>query len=318
MKETKLENFENKIKELYPNNFENIIKLHYINRDKTFRVNLLKGNEEEVIVNLKKEGFEILKLEFANTYSSKSSATKKLSESTEYLNNRIYIQEASSMIPVFILNPKESEKILDLCAAPGSKTSLIQNLANNKAEVVAIEKNKSRFFKMQKILEGQGVQNVKTIMSDANKLPYFYKNYINYFDKVLIDAPCTTEGNINLNDKDSLKEWHSSSARKISKLQKGLLNTALKLVKPGGEIVYSTCTYRIEENEEVINWILKKRSEIGDLKLEKVDLNLRNVQLGIIEWKGKALNPDIVKTIRILPNENYSAFFVAKLRKTGL
>jgi len=310
---SKEEEFLNKLKEIYQNNFEEFYLHHFKQVPKTFRINTLLSNATEVLASLQEEKYNISSTPFNNAYiCSSSQDNKKLSDSEMYLENKIYIQELSSMIPALILEPKKNENILDVCAAPGSKTTQMAAITNNGAHIVAVEKARTRFFKMKEIIEQQGAKNIRTILEDANYLPVKYPEFINYFDKILLDAPCSNEASIDLSHPSTLKYWSKSEARHISKLQKGLMNTALKMLKPGGILVYSTCTYSVEENELVLDWILNKRD---DIKIEKFSLNLKNTIPGLIEWRDKKLNDQIKNAVRIIPDGNFKGFFVAKIIK---
>ena len=308
----KEEEFINKIKDIYLDKSEEIIELQYKEPLKTFRVNTLKASKDTVLLRLKQEGFKIISSKLDNSFIVLPSENlKKISESNEYLANEIYIQELSSMLPVIALEAKENDNILDLCAAPGSKTTQLAVQMNNKINIVAVEKARNRFFKMREIIQNQGVENIKTILEDANYLPIKYKEFNKHFDKVLLDVPCSNEASIDLSHPSTLKYWSKNEAKHISKLQKGLINTAIKMLCPGGTLVYSTCTYSVEENELVLDWILSRNTS---LKVEKINLNLKNIMPGIISWKGKPLNKQISNSIRVLPDGYFKGFFLAKIK----
>lgn len=310
--EEKLELFKKKLQEIYYSDYETIFATHYLNRNKTFRINnLVDPNLNRAVEMLNAEGIEFRELNVKGLYVVTKEPVQ-LSRTQAFAKNLIYIQEASSFLPVIELNPHGDEKILDMCASPGSKTSLIQSITNNLAQVVAIEKSRNRFFTLKENLKVNGVINVNVLNFDANRLVFIKPDYNNYFDKVLVDVPCTTESKINLNDNNSLREWKSSNARDISKLQRGLLNSAFKMLKKNGTLVYSTCTYSTEENEEVVNWFLKKNP---NAKLMDVDLELDSLRPGLTETKNKKLNSEMVKTIRVVPDSEFTAFYLAKITK---
>ncbi len=310
--EEKLLQFTKKLEEVYKNDSSAVLKTHYLDRAKTFRINFLKPqNVNETLENLKNEGIEFTKISLENFYIV-TKGSEFLSKTKVFNDKLIYIQEPSSALPVIELAPAENEKILDMCASPGSKTSLIQNLTNNNAQVTAIEKNRNRFFKLKENLINNEVKNVTYINADANRIIFIKPELTNYFDKVLVDVPCTTEAQINLNNEDSLKEWKLSNAKNISKLQRGLLNSAFKMLKPKGTLIYSTCTYSVEENEAVVDWFLKKNQ---DAKIVDINLNLSNLQNGITEYKNKIFNESLRKTIRVIPNNEFTAFYLTKITK---
>ncbi len=310
--EDKLQEFKNKLSEIYNSDFEKIFETHSFTKAKTFRINnLVDANQARALEMLSQEGIKY-KLTSVPDFYLVTEEPIQLSRTEAFNKNLIYIQELSSSLPVLELDPKPSEKVLDMCASPGSKTSYIQSLTNNQAAVVAVEKSRNRFFKLKENLKENGVVNVNVFNIDANRLVFIKPEFNNYFDKVLVDVPCTTESKINLNEDDSLKEWKLSNAKDISKLQKGLLNSAFKMLKRNGTLVYSTCTYSIEENEEVVNWFLKKNA---NAKLMDIDLQNESMQEGKLNYKNKKFNTDILKSIRVLPNNEFTAFYLAKITK---
>lgn len=310
--EEKLQLFKNKLLEIYNSDSESILATHYLDRKKTFRINnLIDPNPNRALEMLRAEGIEYRELDIKGLYLVTNELIQ-LSRTQAFAKKLIYIQEASSFLPVLELDPQGEEKILDMCASPGSKTSLIQSITNNLAQVVAIEKSRNRFFTLKENLKVNGVMNVNVINFDANRLVFIKPEFTNYFDKILVDAPCTTESKINLNEEDSLREWKPSNARDISKLQRGLLNSAFKMLRRNGTLIYSTCTHSTEENEEVVNWFLKKNP---NAKLMDVDLELDSLKQGVIETKNKKLNPEIIKSVRVIPDQEFTAFYLAKITK---
>lgn len=310
--EEKLELFKNKLKDIYKEDYLRIFNTHLSNRNKTFRINrLTTTNKDKVLNSILLQGIKFVEANIDNFFIVKE-GSDLLSKTPEFNNNLIYIQELSSALPVLEIAPVKGERILDLCASPGSKTSLIQNITLNESHVVSVEKNRNRFFKLKDNLKNNGVKNVEVLNVDANRLPFIKPDYINYFDKVIVDVPCTTESKINLNDLTSLKEWKLSNAKDISKLQKGLLNSAFKMLKINGTLIYSTCTYSTEENEEVVNWFLKKNV---NAKLLDMNLKLDNFRSGLVMVKDKELNKEINKTTRVVPTNEYTAFYMAKFKK---
>ncbi len=281
----KKEKFIEKLKTIYKEEVDEVIKSIEVEKPTVFRVNTLKAEPEKVLNKLNEAGFEILPALLNNSYYIKNSE-KRLSDTPEFKNGEIYIQRLSSMLPVFELDPKPGEKILDLCAAPGSKTSQIAEISNNQSKITAVENNRSRFFALQKNLENLGVKNVQLLMEDGSFIDRNHPQLLEYFDKVLIDAPCTNEGLICFCNPNSLKMWNKKNAIRLAKLQKRLLSAGLKMLRPGGSAVYSTCTFSVEENEEVVGWVLKNFPYIS-----------------LIEQK------------RVIPDHLYSGFYFAKLLK---
>jgi len=301
----KKELFLSKIKTLYPDRFKKIIYCINQNIFTSFRVNNIVSSTGEVTAGLKKLGFIIEEGPFANSFKVLSYPENfKLSETKYFDEGKIYIQNLSSMIPALILNPIPGENILDLCAAPGSKTSQIADLSHNNANIFAVESNKSRFFAMKKSFQNQGLDKIVTIKARAEDLPRMKPSWVGYFDKILCDVPCTNEGLIRNPDSYDFNYWNPKNAKRLSQLQKKILAAGILLLKKEGTLVYSTCTFSMGENEKVIEWALKK---FPDISLEEVGLSLPCAIDG--------LTKDTIKTKRVLPDENFEAFFVAKLGK---
>ncbi len=307
----KEELFLQKLQSIYPKDFKSIIATHKINKFKTFRVNRLKCEVSTVVEELDNLDIEIQKTTIPNAFVWTENRMQ-LSKIPLNIEGKIYIQNLSSMLAPIVLNPQAGENILDMCAAPGSKTSLIADMTQNKAHIYAVEKSRARFFKMKHILEKLGCTIEEFITVDAKFLPRIKPHFLNKVDKVLLDAPCTNEAGINLNEPTSLATWNIKKSKGLSKLQKGLLHTAYKLLKPGGDLVYSTCTYSIEENEGVIDWFLKKNC---GAKLLDLELPIANVMDGFTSFNNKHFDKQLRKTKRIIPTDIFDAFFIAKIRK---
>jgi 16S rRNA (cytosine1407-C5)-methyltransferase len=226
----------------------------------------------------------------------------------EFVLGQYYIQSLSSMIPALVLNPAENDVTLDMCAAPGSKTTQLSELMNNRGTLVAneisLERMKSLIFNLDKI----NAMNTGVLKGKGELLS---KIYDNYFDKILVDAPCSALGIVQKKGEVS-NWWDVKKAEALSEQQIRLLVAAIKMAKVGGEIVYSTCTLSLEENEYVVNKVLNKYP----VELLEFDLPIKSID-GFTKYAGEHLNDELKKTRRILPWDNHSeGFFVAKLVKT--
>jgi NOL1/NOP2/sun family putative RNA methylase len=276
-------------------------------KTKTFRLNALRFNASD---NLNAIQEHIKPATLPGTYKVIDDFQVSKCELNE--SKKIYIQEMASMLPVVMLDPKPNEKILDMCASPGSKASQIQAITNNKSVLVAVEKSLGRFYKLKEITSDLGCENIEFLHTDANYLPKRFPNLPDSFDKVMLDAPCSNEGGIVLSEPSTYKYWSSKEAKQISKLQKGLLNTAGKMVRVGGLIIYSTCTFSVEENEEVVDWFIKRNENYA---LEEFELPIDNTIPGLTAYKEKKFSENLRKTKRIIPNDEFKGFFVAKIRR---
>lgn len=219
-----------------------------------------------------------------------------------------YIQSLSSMIPALVLNPKENEKVLDLCAAPGSKTTQLSELMNNKGTIIANDASLDRLRVLMFNIDKMNSVNVGVINQKGEILSKYFENY---FDKILVDAPCSALGIVQKKGEVS-NWWNINKLASISDIQYKLLLSAVKMLKVGGEIVYSTCTLTLEENELVLNKILKK----FPVTLKEVKLPVKG-HSAFTKYESEELNDSLTKAKRILPWEVESeGFFISKLIKT--
>lgn len=275
-----------------------LLKAFAEKRKTTFRVNTLKATDAEVMDVLREEQvqFERVK-EIPHAFAIKNRTDKELLEHPLTKEGKIYLQGISSMLPPIILDPKGGEHILDLCAAPGSKTSELAALSGNQAKIIAIEENDVRFLKLKNTLTIQGTQNVEARRADGTIISH---EFANFFDKILADVPCSAEGRIDINDKRSFAYWSEKNIVAHAKLQRRLLRSAVECLKPGGTLVYSTCTLAPEENEQMVGWLL---GEYPSMKAEEIKLPFATA-------KKTAHGGQV-----ILPNNLMEGFFVAKLKK---
>ena len=270
-----------------------------INRKTTVRVNSIKANLKDIELILEQNKIIFNHVPWYNDALIIENVDEEKIRSLDiYKKGQIYLQSLSSMLPPLVLSPKSRESILDMAAAPGSKTTELSALSNNEALIMAVEKNKIRADRLRHNLDSQGAKKVNVLEADARNLDDMFK-----FDKILLDAPCSGSGTINLNDKNIEKYFTRELVERSSKTQKELINKAINLLKVNGELVYSTCSIFKCENEDVVNFVLKN----SNIELVSIDESL---------FKDIPLLPvSIDGTICVCPNEFYEGFFVAKFRK---
>lgn len=311
----KIEIFKKYISEIYTDRHEEIIN-HLVKKPLTFRITNKAKTDNYVLENLSEQGFIITNSVFKNSYIvEKLPENQKLSETSIYKDGLIYIQELSSMIPPILLNPKENDEILDIAAAPGSKTTQLSDLANNNCHITAIEKSYDRLNMLKRNLVMYNIPNTHVIHGNGIKFDLRNPQYANFFDKSMVDAPCSSEGRFDLSNPKSYKFWNPKKRREMSKIQKGLLVSAYRMTKPGGTLVYSTCTFGLEENELVIDWFLDKVKDAILMEIDMHSLNIKNFIKGFTTYRDKLINPEITKTRRIIPNNIFGGFYIAKIRK---
>lgn len=257
----------------------------------TLRVNTIKSNAEKVKIELEKNNIEYEIVEWnKSAFIIKNVKEEEIRKLDIYNNGEIYLQSLSSMIPAIIIDPKERENILDMTAAPGGKTSQIAAIANNKVFLTACEKNKIRLDRLQYNMQKQGVKNINIMQEDSRKLSNYFS-----FDKILLDAPCSGSGTENIFNSNFTEELIKRSC----KTQEELLTKALSILKHGGEMVYSTCSILKEENEEILNKVLKKfKAQIVPIQIPK---------------EIPVLPTSIDGVATICPTKLYEGFFVAKI-----
>lgn len=263
----------------------------------TLRVNTLKYDIQSLMKYFKENNIKFERvLWYKDALIIKNANEKQIQKLDIYENGYIYLQSLSSMIPPIVLNPKEGEKVLDLTAAPGSKTTQISALMNNNGYILANELDKIRYERLKYNIEAQGAKIVEVINGRGEKIG---DNYIEYFDKVLLDTPCSGEGRFIVNSLATYRDWSPKKVKELTKTQRKLIQSAYKALKTNGIMVYSTCTLNEEENENVLKWALENL----DLKLLDINLKLKEAEI--------ALN----KAIRVLPSKETEGFFVAKMIK---
>lgn len=267
-------------------------------RKTTIRVNTIKTCMTEIKEILEKEEISFKEVPW-NDFALiiENADESRIRKLQIYNNGEIYMQSLSSMIPPIVLNPQANESILDMAAAPGGKTTEMACLSNNQAMITACEKNKIRCDKLKYNLEKQGVNRITIMQEDARKLSDFFK-----FDKILLDAPCSGSGTINITDSNLEKYFSKELYIRAIKTQKELLEKATKIVKIGGEIVYSTCSVLKDENEKIIQNILNKNN------FEIVPINMNITEIPI-------LPTTIEGTLCVCPTKIYEGFYVAKIKK---
>ena len=233
--------------------------------------------------------------------------------SEPYQQGLLYNQNLSSQLAPMVLNPQLGEEILDMCAAPGGKTAQIACMMKETGRIAAVEKVKARFFKLKAILNALQHTTVHTYLTDAVGL---WRKTPERFDRILLDAPCSSESRFQVGKPDSFDYWKLKKIKESSRKQRKLVYSAVQCLKPGGTLVYSTCSFAPEENEAVIDYILKKFPH--QLELQPISLPVNNVQAGLIEWQGKNFDASLANySIRILPNHLMNGFYICKLKKTG-
>jgi NOL1/NOP2/sun family putative RNA methylase len=299
--------FEEKYSELLGDEYPAFLASCKTKLPRAVRANSLKITPADLRARLEKHGVALEPHLVLKGVFMVKTANVQLGFLPEHKSGLFVVQEVSSMIPALVLDPKPEETVLDLAAAPGMKTCQMAELMQNRGAIVAVdvavERLKALWFNMNRM----GIINTLVVHRDARQ---FYSNV--EFDKVLLDAPCSTEGFVRKRP-DALKGWHPALVQKKSFVQKQLITRAFALLKRGGVLVYSTCTLSPEENEEVVDHLLRAAR---NAQLEPVTLAGFKLRSGLVAYKNRKFHSSVEKTVRVYPQDNDSeAFFIAKIRK---
>lgn len=286
-------------------------RLLSVQRKQSLRANTLKIGREEVLHSLKKLGWVGEQYSWMPEGFTIDSGHETVRDSELVANGQVFIQNAASWLPVLGLDPRAGEQILDVCSAPGGKTSHIAAMANNQAHIWANDNSRARLIKLRANLERLGAKTEQLTLFDATQL--VRKLGEQQFDKILLDAPCSGEGMMHLQDNKALATWSVAQIKRLQQLQKRLIGQAWQLLKPGGTLVYSTCTIAPEENEAVIDYLLRHQPEAV---VQPIDIKLPNQVQPAASWNNKTFNSSIQNCLRLAPSENIEAFFVCKIRKS--
>lgn len=262
-------------------------------RPVTLRVNLLKTDSSTVAKILQEFGISFRTAEWEKcAFILENVREAEIMQTSLFQSGAIYLQSLSSMLPPLYLEPQADENILDMTAAPGGKTTQMSALSGGRAFITACERDTIRAERLRYNVEKLGAPRVTVLRADSTKLDNFFK-----FDKILLDAPCSGSGTLHVSAKNKISEKLIENS---ASLQKKLLAKALKLLKKGGTLVYSTCSVLPCENEEILEPFLQS----GEAQL-----------LPIQPFSDLPLIPSRAGTVCVCPDALYEGFFVAKLKK---
>lgn len=266
------------------------------------RINTLKA-PHDLVKRLEKQGVILTRVPFLpDAYWYESS--KSLGATTEYLLGYYYLQEAASQVPALVLNPPKRAVVLDMAASPGSKTTQLAALMQNTGVIVATELKSGRMEALAENLERCSVTNSILYRKDARFVTDLHKE----FTHVLLDAPCSGNPVI---EPEFFARKSLATIKEMQALQRELFKAAVKVLAPGGTLVYSTCSLEPEENELQVAWALK---EFPELSIEPVLLEVG--EPGYTNVFGQELPETVRKTVRLWPQKTGTqAFYVAKFRK---
>ena len=271
----------------------------FVRRAVTLRVNPLKSSFDEVTAALDAASIAWQPVPwYADALTLPDTREEALRALPLYKHGGVYLQSLSSMIPPLLLRPQPGETILDMAAAPGGKTTQMAALSGNGALITACEKNAIRADRLQFNLDRQGAKRVSVMRTDARQLDDLFR-----FDKVLLDAPCSGSGTLVIAEDEPQRRMTPDWLRKTATTQKALLQKALRLLPPGHEMVYSTCSVLRMENEDVLSAVLPgAKAEIVPIDHDMM--------------KHLPLLPTAIPgALCVCPDALHEGFFAAKIRK---
>ncbi len=292
-----------KYRDIVPD-FDEFIEVMNTPQPYWIRVNTLKIDESGLVDRLHAKGFSLTRFKNLNAYRIDSMPVKHPGATMEHSLGYYYVQDLASMMPVIALSPEPGETVLDMAAAPGSKSTMIAQMMNNIGTVVANDVSLGRIKALASNMERMGITN--TILTKKNAAKAIFKMK---FDKILVDAPCTSEGTIRKAPMDAVpaEQDHIN----YSKIQKAMLANALRHLNEDGKIVYSTCTFNPVENEEVV------RFAVEELNLELVSAPIPVPAVpGVRAWRDMDFSGIWKDVYRIYPHKiDTGGMFIAVLRK---
>ena len=294
-----------RFKEIYKSDYKKIINSMSKPPKKAIRVNTLKTSVRRCIASLESKGFKFSEVPWSKYSFFIEREPKPIVTTIEYLSGYIYVQDPTSMLPVIELSPHKDESVLDMAASPGGKTTHMAQLMENKGTIVAVDVNSQRMDALLNNIMRLGVENVISVRMNAKKI----SNLGLSFDKILLDAPCSSDGTVGKNPrlKTALKQ---EDYKNYPKIQKKLIEAAREVLNPGGVLMYSTCSMAPEEDEEVVEYAVREMEfKVEQLKLRKYMLN------GMTRFFSRNHPSYLSRCGRIMPYQyNTQGFFLAKLR----
>ncbi|WP_254863245.1 RsmB/NOP family class I SAM-dependent RNA methyltransferase [Halovivax gelatinilyticus] len=274
----------------------------------TVRVNTIKATPERAMAVLAEEGVEFEQAEWDDRVLRLE--TDSPGSTWASFHGFTHGQEEVSIVPAIVLDPRPGERIWDSCAAPGGKTTQLAALMDDRGTVVANDNNLGRLSALRFNAERLGATSLAVTNADARNFSLSPFDF-DAFDRALVDVPCSCEGTIRKNP-DAFDEWSLGHVRSVAGIQKGILRRAVQATRPGGTIVYSTCTFAPEENEAVVDHVVAEEA----CEVVSLDVPLDHAP-GVTEWNGETYDPSLAETARIYPHHNDTGgFFVAKLEVT--
>ncbi len=285
--------------------WDTFVEANHTPEPTTLRIRRAWMGMDELTTRLGDQGFQVEAIRGLPDYLRVVDGPGSVAQTLEHWLGFFHIQQAVMGLPSMALAPRPGERILDLCAAPGGKTAHLAELMGGRGPLVAVDPKEKRLRGLMANLSRMGYANILVIAADGRELPEAAS-----FDRVLVDAPCSAEGNYRKQEGD-LPARTASFEHYVTSLQEALLRRAIELTRPGGTIVYSTCTFAPEENEGVVDRVLAD----APVQLESIDLPVVHAP-GLTSWRGRRFAPEMERAWRVYPQHlDSGGLFMARLRK---
>lgn len=288
-----------------PSKAEHILRGMATERPTTLRVNTLRATPQAVEEEFQREGIRLKRISWlSEAFEVDGAREGRIERTRAYTEGAVYLQSLSSMLPPLCLLPQPGEQVLDMAAAPGSKTTQMAAMMRNEGRIVAVEPAPRRAATLQANLIRQGATIVEVVAGRGEQVA---SRHPASFDRVLLDAPCSGEGRFTPSPQ-TYRHWNEREVQRLAKLQKGMLGAALGAVKPGGLVLYSTCTLNRQENEEVVIDALGR----GGAELVALPMDVPESLPGRAGCDGPR---ELARTRRVLPVGRMEGFYLALLRR---
>ncbi len=306
--------FLERLQEILPHGqFDSCLKTFAQERRLTARINTLKTTPVEIFSLLKSLSVDFERVSwYEDALILKNISSTELTKTDLVKKGLLYIQSLSSMLPPLALTLKPDEHILDACAAPGSKTTQMAALMGNQGSIIAADNVKDRYYKLRSVVSLLGAEIIEPKMIDARRL----RSQGRLFDKILVDAPCSSEGRFKIEEPKTYAYWSPRKIKEMVQKQRGLLLSASRLLKHGGTLVYSTCTFAPEENEGVVDWFLRKAEnhfDVAPIQIEGI-----KTYPALNHWQNKKFDSRVSRCLRVFPDGVMEGFFMVKFIKETL
>jgi len=279
-------------------------------RRQSLRVNRIKSTVAEVLPELHALGWSGERYRWMSDGFTIKAGLDAVRDSGLFADGRVLIQNAASWLPVLMLDSRAGDKVLDVCAAPGGKTTHMAALSDNQADITANDNSRARLAKLRAMCDRLEADINRYTLFDAQQLARRLDG--ERYDKILLDAPCSGEGMMRLDRDKDFETWSVSQIKRLQQLQRKILVQAWQLLQPGGTLVYSTCTMAPEENEQVIDYALRR---LDGVEIAPIEIDLDNRVPAVEVWNGKRMDPRVGSCLRLQPSQDVEAFFVCVLRK---